>query len=83
MCDNGFNSLGSPHIFHGLRYREWMQEVWESCKFYVRKIKEDSRHDPDATICLEKRRRAAPGVLQVRKRGRASPRNLPSFEGFV
>ena len=22
MCDNGFNSLGGPNIFHGLRYRE-------------------------------------------------------------
>ena len=39
MCDNGFNSLGSPNIFHGLWYREWMPEVWESCKFCVRKIK--------------------------------------------
>ena len=35
MCDKGFNSLGSPNIFHGLRYREWMHEVWESYKFYV------------------------------------------------
>ena len=40
MCDNGFNSLGSPNIFHGLRYREWMREVWESYKFYVQKMKE-------------------------------------------
>ena len=54
MCDNGFNSLGSPNIFHGLRYREWMHEVWESYKFYVQKMKEDSRDDPDATLCLEK-----------------------------
>ena len=41
MCDTGFNSLGSPNIFHGLRYREWMREVWESYKFYVQKMKED------------------------------------------
>ena len=27
MCDNRFNSLGSPNIFHGLRYREWMHEI--------------------------------------------------------
>ena len=54
MCDNGFNSLGSPNIFHGLRYREWMHEVWESYKFYVQKLKEDSRDDPDATLCIEK-----------------------------
>ena len=47
----------------------------EIVQVYVRKIKEDSPDDPDATLCLEKRRRAAPGVLQVRKRGRASPRN--------
>ena len=40
MCDNRFNSLGSPNIFHGLRYREWMHEVWESYKFYVQKMKE-------------------------------------------
>jgi len=30
MCDNSFNSLGSPKIFHELRYREWMREVWET-----------------------------------------------------
>jgi len=53
MCDNGsVNSLESPNIFHGLRYREWMHEVWES--FYVQKMKEDSRDEPDATLCLEK-----------------------------
>ena len=27
MCDNGFNSLGSPNIFHGLTYRERMHKV--------------------------------------------------------
>ena len=54
MCDNGFNSLGSPNIFHGLRYREWMREVWESYKFYVQKMKEDSSDDPDPTLNLEK-----------------------------
>ena len=54
MCDNGFNSLGSPNIFHELRYREWMHEVWESYKFYVQKMKQDSRDNPDATLCLEK-----------------------------
>ena len=53
MCDNGFNSLGSPNIFHGLRYREWMHEVWESYKFYVQKIKELSRDNPDSTLCQE------------------------------
>ena len=25
MSDNGFNSLGSPNIFHRLKYREWMR----------------------------------------------------------
>ena len=25
MCDNGFNSLGSPNIFHGPRYRNGPQ----------------------------------------------------------
>ena len=54
MCDNGFNSLGSPKIFHGLRYRKWMDEVWESYKFYVQKMKEDSRDDPDPSLCLDK-----------------------------
>ena len=54
MCDNGFNSLGSPYIFNGLRYRKWMHEVWESYKFYVQKMKKDSRDEPDATLCLEK-----------------------------
>ena len=41
MCDNGFNSLGSPNIFRELRYRVWMHEVWESYKFYVQKMKQD------------------------------------------
>ena len=54
ISDNGFNSLGSPSIFHGLRYREWMHEEWESYKFYVQKMKEDSQNDPDPTLCLEK-----------------------------
>ena len=54
MCDNGFNSLGSPNIFHGLRYREWMREVWESYKFYVQTMKEDSSDDPHPTLSLEK-----------------------------
>ena len=39
MCDNEFNNLGSPNIFHGFRYREWMHEVWESCKFMSEKLK--------------------------------------------
>ena len=40
MSDNGFNSLGSPNIFHGLRYREWMHKVWELYKkLYVQKKK--------------------------------------------
>ena len=82
MCDNGFNSLGSPNIFHGFRYREWLHEVWELHKFHVQKMKEDSRDNPDGTLCRE-RRCVASGVLQVRKRGRASPRKLPSVEGFV
>ena len=54
MCDNGFNSLGSLNIFHGLRYRDLMREVWESYKFYVQKMKEDSSDDPDPTLSLEK-----------------------------
>ena len=54
MCDNGFNSLGSPNIFHGLRYREWMREVWKTYKFYVQKMKEDSSDDPHPTLSLEK-----------------------------
>jgi len=54
MCDNGFNSLGSPNIFHGFRYREWLHEVWGLYKFHVQKMKEDSRDNPDVTLCLEK-----------------------------
>ena len=54
MGDNGFNSLGSPNIFHGFRYREWLHVVWELYKFHVQKMKEDSRDNPDATLCLEK-----------------------------
>ena len=55
MCDNGFNSLGSPNIFHRLRYREWMHEVWESYKLYVQKMKEDSRDKSDATLLSRER----------------------------
>ena len=62
MFDNGFNSLGSSNIFNGLRYREWMYEVWESYKFYVQRMKEDSPDDPDATLCLEKDAAAASGA---------------------
>ena len=29
MCDNGYNTLTSPSIFEGLRYREWMHGIWE------------------------------------------------------
>ena len=51
MCDNGFNScLGSSNIFHGLRYRQWMREVWETYKFYVQKMNEDSSDDPHPTL---------------------------------
>ena len=53
MCDNGFNSLGSSNIFHGLRYREWVYKVWESYKLWVRK-KEDSPDHPHPTLSLEK-----------------------------
>ena len=35
MCDDGFNSAGSPKIFDGVRYSEWMREVWESYKLYA------------------------------------------------
>ena len=54
MCDNGFNSLGSLNIFHGLIYRDMMREVWGSYKFYVQRMKEDSSDDPDPTLrpCL-------------------------------
>ena len=54
MCDNGFNSLGSLNIFHGLRYRDMMREVWGSYKFYVQRMKEESSDDPDPTLrpCL-------------------------------
>ena len=39
-CDNCFNSLGGPKIFHRFRYREWMREVWEEYRFYVQRMKE-------------------------------------------
>ena len=29
MCDNGYNTLTSPGIFEGLRYRTWMHGAWE------------------------------------------------------
>ena len=55
MCVDGFNSLGSPNIFRGHRYREWMPEVSESYKFYVQRMKEGSPEHPDPTrLSLEK-----------------------------
>ena len=32
-----------------------MPEVWESYKFYVQRMKEDSLDDPDPTLSLEKK----------------------------
>jgi len=29
MCNNGYNTLCSPGIFEGLRYRPWMHGAWE------------------------------------------------------
>ena len=29
MCDNGYNTLTSPGLFEGLRYRPWMHGAWE------------------------------------------------------
>ena len=66
----------------GFDTEEWMYEVWESYKFYVQKLKEDSRRPRCYTLSRE-RRCVASGVLQVRKRGRVSPRKLPSLGGFV
>ena len=74
MCDNGFNSLGSPNIFHGLRYREQMHEVWESYKFYVQKMKEDSRDNPDATLCLEKMMYCVRRTTNTRERTGITPK---------
>ena len=34
-------------MLDGLRYREWMHEVWESYKLFAQRIKEDSLDDPD------------------------------------
>ena len=51
-------------------------------KFYVQKVKEDSRRPRCYTLSKE-RRCVTSGVLQVRKRGRVSPRKLPSLGGFV
>ena len=29
MCDNGYNTLSTPGIFEGMRYRTWMRGAWE------------------------------------------------------
>ena len=52
MCDNGLKSQGAPKIFHGMRYREWMKEVWISYQFYVQRMKEDPL---EPTLCLDQR----------------------------
>ena len=54
MCDNGLNSLEGPKIFYGLRYREWMREVWESYKFFVQRMKEDAPDNPNPILSLKK-----------------------------
>ena len=64
MCDN---SLGSPKIFHGPRYREWMDEVWESYKFYVQKNERRLSRRPRSHTLLRERRFAVSGVFQVHK----------------
>ena len=28
MCDNGYNTLSTPTIFEGMRYRTWMHGAW-------------------------------------------------------
>ena len=46
MCVNGFNSLGSPNIFRGHRYREWMPEagiVQVLCSKNERRLSRTSR----------------------------------------
>ena len=45
MCENGVNSLTSPKILHGMRYRTWMGEVWESYKRHIQNMATDSQ-DP-------------------------------------
>ena len=55
MCDNVFNSLESPNIFQGLRYREWMHKVWELYKKLHVQKKEDSPDHPDPKPSLEKK----------------------------
>ena len=29
MCDNGYNTLSTPGVFEGMRYRPWMHGAWE------------------------------------------------------
>ena len=45
MCENGVNSLTSPKILHGLRYRTWMDEVWESYRRHIQNMTKDPQ-DP-------------------------------------
>ena len=80
MRDNGVNSLTSPRIFHGLRYRRWMDEMWDS---YKRRVQEPGRISPRPFTSLREGIRAASSVLQVCKGRRASPRKSPSVKGFV
>ena len=82
MCDNGFNSLGSPNIFHELRYREWMQSMG-IVQVLRRKNERRLSRRPRCYTLSRERRRATSGVLEVRKGGRALPRKLPGVEGFV
>ena len=29
MCDNGYNTLSTPSVFEGMRYRPWIHGAWE------------------------------------------------------
>ena len=82
MCVNGFNSLGSPKIFHGLRYRGWMLEVRESYKFYIQRMKEDCPDHPDPALSQEQNNLLGQAYYKYATDCGHFPKSY-SVEGFV
>ena len=66
MADNGYNTLTSPGILEGLRYRPWMHGAWEEYQ---------GASTPDA-----RRQGVAVGVRSVRRGRRASSRESAGTE---
>ena len=79
MCDNGYNTLSTPGVFEGLRYRPWMHGTWEEYQgastpdarrqvlllAYARYEGEDSHHPKSPRVLRELRKHWLEGKPKV------------------